>query len=172
MALKVRATGKTRLSPTELFPLLADPRGCMTWHDHPESARPDSTDAPPGPALAGAEYWTRGLCGKIQWRARTTVVAAEPSHRYATDVETIFSHPRAPRTKSSERFVLEQQDGIGSRIRYEIDFARDETGLDWFQRAYFGVVDRLIVAPSLRRNFHHVIRAAESEAARAASSRH
>jgi hypothetical protein len=141
----------------------------MTWHDHPEAARPQSTDAPPGPALAGAEYWTRGLCGKIAWRAKTTVTAAESSRHYATESETIFSHPRAPRVRSSERFVLEGNGGAGCLVRYETEVSRDETGLGWFARAYLAVVDRLFVARSLRRNFHHVLRAAESEAVRSAS---
>ena len=91
MMTRVDATAHSRLSPGRLFDLLADPRGCMTWHDHAEKDRPQDTDAPPGLALAGAEYWTRGLCGKIPWRARTIVTTADRSRQYATESETIFS---------------------------------------------------------------------------------
>ena len=107
MRTSVAATAQSRLSPAELFDLLADPRGCVTWHDHPTKDRPQSTDAPPGLALAGAEYWSRGLCGTIAWRARTSVTAAERSRHYATETEIIYEHPRVPRARSSERFILE-----------------------------------------------------------------
>src|SRR2546430_6544581 len=126
----VSATAQSRLSPATLFDLLADPRGCVTWHDHPLKDRPQSTDAPPGPALAGAEYWSRGLCGTIAWRARTSVTAAERSRHYATNL----------------------------RLR----LARADV--------YRLVANRLVVARSLRKNFHHVLKAAEAEAARSAST--
>ena len=170
MMTRVEATAHSRLSTAELFDLLADPRGCMTWHDHAEKDRPQSTDAPPGPALAGAEYWTRGLCGKIPWRARTTVTAAEPSRQYATETETIFSHPRVPKVTANERFILEPN-GVGCLVRYEIQVSQDVAGFNWLGRAYLAVANRLVVARSLRNNFHHVMMAAESEAARAASLR-
>src|SRR4030081_884413 len=107
MMTRVDATAYSRLSPAQLFDLLADPRGCMTWHGHAEKDRPQGTDAPPGLALVGAEYWTRGLCGKIPWRARTMVTTADPSRQYATESETIFSHPRVPNVRSGEGFLLE-----------------------------------------------------------------
>jgi hypothetical protein len=168
---RVAAAAHSRLSPNQLFNLLAAPRGCMTWHDHPEKDRPKSTDAPPGPALTGAEYWTHGLCGTIAWRGRTTVTAAEPARHYATESEMIFSHPRAPRVRSTERFVLEDKGKAGCFVQYETSVSRDETGFGWLLRAYLAVVDRLVVARELRRNFHHVLRAAESEAVRSASAR-
>ena len=170
MVTRVEATAQSRLSPLELFMLLADPRGCMTWHDHAEKDRPESTDAPPGPALAGAEYWTRGMCGKIPWRGRTTVTAAEPSRRYATESEMVFSHPRVPKVNARETFVLEQN-GAGCLVRYETEVSQEDAGFNWFGRAYLAVANRLLVARSLRNNFHHVMKAAESEAARAASPR-
>jgi hypothetical protein len=143
----------------------------MTWHDHPEKDRPKSTDAPPGPALAGAEYWTHGFCGTIAWRGRTTVTAAEPSRRYATESEMIFSHPRAPRVRSTERYLLEDEGESGCLVRFETEVSREEIRLGWFQRAYVAVVDRLVVRRELRRNFQHVLRAAETEAARLAAAR-
>jgi hypothetical protein len=166
----VAATAHSRLAPAQLFDLLADPRGCLTWHDHPAKDRPLSTDAPPGLALEGAEYWTRGVCGQVTWRMRTTVTAAEPSRRYATDTETIFSHPRVPRVTSSERFVLEPNE-VGCLVRYETEVSHDEAGLSWLARTYIALANRLLVARSLRGNFRHVLKAAELEAARVSSAR-
>ncbi|HEY8786947.1 MAG TPA: SRPBCC family protein [Candidatus Limnocylindria bacterium] len=167
---RIEATAHSPLSPAQLFDLLADPRGCMTWHNHPEKDRPQGTDAPPGPALAGAEYWTRGLCGKIPWRTRTTVTAAEASRQYATETETIFSHPRVPTVRANERFVLEAN-GVGCLVRYKTEVFQDVADLSWLARAYVAVANRLAVGRSLRNNFHHVMKAAESEAARASSPR-
>jgi len=166
----VAATAQSRLSPAELFDLLADPRGCVTWHDHPTKDRPQSTDAPHGLALAGAEYWSRGLCGTIAWRARTSVTAAERSRHYATETEIIYEHPRVPRARSSERFVLEPN-GVGCLVRYETEVSQDTALYGWLARIYVAVANRLLVARSLRKNFHHVLRAAEAEAARSASTR-
>jgi len=169
MMTRVDATAHSRLSPARLFDLLADPRGCMTWHDHAEKDRPQDTDAPPGLALAGAEYWTRGLCGKIPWRARTIVTTADRSRQYATESETIFSHPRVPNVRSNERFILEANE-TGCLVRYETEVTQDvPAGFNWFGRMYLAVANRLVVARSLRKNFHHVLKAAESEAARASS---
>jgi len=168
MTAKVAATAHSRLPPSQLFDLLADPRGCMTWHDHPEKDRPQSTDAAPRPALAGAEYWTRGLCGKITWRARTTVTAAEPARRYATETETIFAHPRVPKVRSSERFVLEPNEA-GCLVRYETEVSNDDAGLSWLARTYLALANRFVVERSLRNNFRHVLKAAESEAARSSA---
>src|SRR5256886_5236568 len=171
MRTNVAATAQSRLSADELFDLLADPRGCVTWHDHPTKDRPQSTDAPPGPALAGAEYWSRGLCGTIAWRARTVVTAAERSRHYATETEIIYDHPRVPRARSSERFVLEPN-GVGCFVRFETEVAQDTALYGWLARIYVAVVaNRLLVARGLRKNFHHVLRAAEAEAARSASTR-
>jgi hypothetical protein len=170
MMTRVEATAHSQLSPAQLFDLLADPRGCMTWHDHAEKDRPQGTDAPSGLALAGAEYWTRGLCGKIPWRARTLVTAADPSRQYATESETIFSHPRVPKVRSSERFILEANE-TGCLVRYETQVTQDLTGFNWLGRMYLAVANRLVFARSLRKNFHHVLKAAESEAARATSGR-
>jgi polyketide cyclase/dehydrase/lipid transport protein len=166
----VAATAQSPLSPAELFDLLADPRGCVTWHDHPTKDRPQSTDAPPGLALAGAEYWSRGLCGTIAWRARTSVTAAERSRHYATETEIIYEHPRVPRARSSERFILEPN-GVGSFVRYDTEVSQDTALYGWVARIYVAVASRLLVARSLRKNFHHVLRAAEAEAARSASTR-
>jgi len=166
----VAATAQSRLSPAELFDLLADPRGCVTWHDHPTKDRPQSTDAPPGPALAGAEYWSRGLCGTIAWRARTSVTAAERSRHYATETEIIYEHPRVPRARSSERFILEPN-GVGCFVRYETEVSQDISLYGWLARIHVAVANRLLVARSLRKNFHHVMRAAEAEVARSASTR-
>jgi hypothetical protein len=171
MMTRVDATAHSRLSPAQLFELLADPRGCMTWHDHAEKDRPQGTDAPPGLALVGAEYWTRGLCGKIPWRARTMVTTADPSRQYATESETIFSHPRVPNVRSSERFTLEAS-ATGCLVQYETEVTQDvPADFNWLGRMYLAVANRLVVARSLRRNFHHVLKAAESEAARATSGR-
>ena len=170
MRTSVAATAQSRLSPAELFDLLADPRGCVTWHDHPTKDRPQSTDAPPGLALAGAEYWSRGLCGTIAWRARTSVTAAERSRHYATETEIIYEHPRVPRARSSERFVLEPN-GVGCFVRYETEVSQDTALYGWLARTYVAVANRLLVARSLRKNFHHVLRAAEAEAARSATTR-
>ena len=170
MTTRVAATAHSPLTPAQLFDLLADPRGCLTWHDHPAKDRPQSTDAKPGPALAGAEYWTRGLCGAVTWRMRTTVTAAEPSRRYATQTETIFSHPRVPRVTSSEIFVLEAN-GAGCVVRYETHVSTDASSLNWIARTYLALANRLLVGRSLRSNFHHVLKAAELEAARASSAR-
>jgi hypothetical protein len=142
----------------------------MTWHDHAEKDRPQSTDAKPGPALAGAEYWTRGLCGTVPWRMRTTVTAAERGRRYATETETIFSHPRVPRVTSSENFVLEAN-GAGCDVRYETEVSQDEGSLNWLTRIYLALANRLLVARSLRSNFHHVLKAAETQATRATTAR-
>ena len=171
MRTNVAATAQSRLSADELFDLLADPRGCVTWHDHPTKDRPQSTDAPPGPALAGAEYWSRGLCGTIAWRARTLVTAAERSRHYATETEIIYEHPGVPRARSSERFILEPN-GVGCFVRYNIEVSQDTAVSNWLARMYVAVMaNRLVVARSLRKNFHHVLRAAEAEAARSASTR-
>jgi hypothetical protein len=170
MMTRVDATAHSRLSPAQLFDLLADPRGCMTWHDHAEKDRPQGTDAPPGLAFAGAEYWTRGVCGKVPWRARTLVTAADPSRQYATESETIFSHPRVPKVRSSERFILEANE-TGCLVRYETEVTQDVAGFNWLGRIYLAVANRLVVARSLRKNFRHVLKAAESEAARATSGR-
>ena len=171
MMTRVDATAHSRLSPAQLFDLLADPRGCMTWHDHAEKDRPQGTDAPPGLALAGTEYWTRGLCGKIPWRARTMVTTADPSRQYATESETIFSHPRVPNVRSSERFILEASE-TGCHVRYETEVNQDvPADFNWLGRMYLAVANRLVVARSLRKNFHHVLKAAESEAARGTSGR-
>ena len=171
MKTSVAATAQSRLSPAALFDLLADPRGCVTWHDHPLKDRPQSTDAPAGLALAGAEYWSRGLCGTIAWRARTSVTAAERSRQYATETEIIYEHPRVPRARSSERFILEPK-GVGCFVRYEAEVSQDTALYGWLARIYIAVVaNRLVVARGLRKNFHHVLKAAEAEAARSASAR-
>ena len=171
MKTSVAATAQSRLSPAALFDLLADPRGCVTWHDHAPKDRPQSTDVPPGLALAGAEYWSRGLCGTIAWRARTSVTAAERSRQYATETEIIYEHPRVPRARSSERFILEPK-GVGCFVRYEAEVSQDTALYGWLARIYIAVVaNRLVVARGLRKNFHHVLKAAEAEAARSASAR-
>lgn len=167
---RVAATAQSRLPPAQLFDLLADPRGCITWHEHPQKGRPQSIDAPPGLALAGAEYWTRGLCGTIAWRARTSVTAAERSRHYATETEIIYEHPRVPSARSTERFVLETS-GVGCLVRYETEISQDTAVYGWLARIYVSVANRLLVARSLRKNFRHVLRAAEAEAARSASTR-
>jgi hypothetical protein len=165
---RVEATAHSRLSPGQLFDLLADPRGCITWHDHPEKDRPQSTDAPPGLALAGAEFWTRGLCGNIAWRARTTVIDADQSRRYTTETETIFAHPRVPKVRSTERFDLESEEG-GCLVRYRTEVSHDDSGLGWLTRAYLAVANQLLLGRSLRNNFHHVMKAAEAEAVRSSA---
>jgi len=170
MRTNVAATAQSRLSPAVLFDLLADPRGCVTWHDHPTKDRPLSTDAPPGPALTGAEYWSRGLCGTITWRARTLVTAAERSRHYATETEIIYDHPRVPKARSSERFTL-KPNGVGSFVRWESEVSQDTALYGWIARIYVAVANRLLVARGLRKNFHHVLRAAEAEAARSAPTR-
>ncbi len=171
MRTRVEATAHSRLSPAQLFDLLADPRGCMTWHDHAEKDRPQGTDAPPGLALAGAEYWTRGLCGKIPWRARTMVTTADPLRQYATVSETTFSHPRVPKVRSSERYMLKPSEA-GCLVRYETEVTQDvPAGFNWLGRMYLAAANRLVFARSLRKNFYHVMKAAESEAARAISGR-
>jgi hypothetical protein len=167
---RVAATAHSRLSPAQLFDLLADPRGCVTWHDHPTKDRPESTDAPPGLALAGAEYWSRGHCGTIAWRARTLVTAAEPSRHYATETEIIYEHTRVPSARSTERFILETN-GVGCLVRFETEVSQDTAVYGWLARTYMAVANRLLVARSLRKNFHHVLKAAETEAARSASAR-
>ncbi len=146
MRTSVAATAQSRLSPAELFDLLADPRGCVTWHDHPTKDRPQSMDAPPGLALA------------------------ERSRHYATETEIIYEHPRVPRARSSERFILEP-DEVGCFVRYETEVSQDTSLYGWLARIYVAVANRLLVARSLRKNFHHVLRAAEAEAARSASTR-
>jgi hypothetical protein len=96
--------------------------------------------------------------------------AAEPSHHYATVTETIFSHPRVPKVSANERFVLEPNGG-GCLVRYETEVSQEVAGLGWLARAYLAVANPLLVARSLRNNFRHVMKAAESEAARATSPR-
>jgi hypothetical protein len=166
---RVSVTAQSRLSPAQLFDLLADPRGCVTWHNHPKKDRPESIDAPPGLALAGAEYWTRGLCGTIAWRARTSVTVAERSRQYATETEIVYEHPRVPSAKSTERFLLETS-GVGCLVRFETEVSQDTAVYGWLARTYVAVANRLFVARSLRKNFHHVLRAAELEAVRSGSA--
>ena len=163
MRTKVAATAQSRLSATELFDLLADPRGCVTWHDHPTKDRPQSTDAPPGLALAGAEYWSRGLCGTIAWRARTSVTAAERSRHYATETEIIYEHPRVPRARSSERFILEPN-GVGCFVRYETEVSRDWSKGTWLNRIVSDVYDRFFATEKTRRCFRELIKSAERHA--------
>jgi len=98
------------------------------------------------------------------------VTAAERSRHYATETEIIYEHPRVPRARSSERFVLEPN-GVGCLVRYETEVSQDTALYGWLARIYVAVANRLLVARSLRKNFHHVLRAAEAEAARSASTR-
>ena len=163
MRTSVAATAQSRLSPAELFDLLADPRGCVTWHDHPTKDRPQSTDAPPGLALAGTEYWSRGLCGTIAWRARTSVTAAERSRHYATETEIIYEHPRVPRARSSERFILEPN-GVGCFVRYETEVSRDWSKGTWLNRIVSDVYDRFFATEKTRRCFRELIKSAERHA--------
>jgi hypothetical protein len=97
------------------------------------------------------------------------VTAAERSRHYATETEIIYEHPRVPKASASESFVLEAN-GVGCFVRYETEVSQDITTYGWLARTYVAVANRLLVARSLRKNFHHVLRAAEAEAARSAST--
>jgi len=160
----VAATAQSPLSPATLFDLLADPRGCVTWHDHPQKDRPQSTDAPPGLALAGAEYWSRGFCGTIAWRARTSVTAAERSRHYATETEIIYEHPGVPRAKSSERFILEPN-GVGCFVRYETEMSRDWSKGTPLYRLMCKINDRFFAESQTQRCFRDLIASAERHVA-------
>src|SRR5438309_2318358 len=126
--MKIRATETIRsaLPAGDLFDLLADPRGCITWHGHPEKARPTSIDAPPGPALAGTTFRAYGLIGTIPCASTVNVTIAEKPRRYETASVSVFEHPRAPKMSSIERFVIEDDpNGAGSIVHYETEMSRE-----------------------------------------------
>ncbi len=114
-AVKIRATETVRssLRASDLFDLLADPRGCMTWHGHPEQARPTSMDAPPGPAVAGTTVRAYGRVGPIPCLSTTTVDVAEKPRHFVTTSVSVFDHPRTPKMSSVERIAIEDDPKSG-----------------------------------------------------------
>ena len=167
---KIRATDEVTspLPAADLFELLADPRGCITWHEHPSVARPASIEAPDGPALRGATYTSRGMIGKIECLTTTTVTAAERPRFYETSSHTTFGHPRAPALDSKERFVLEDRPS-GSLVRYETNITRDFSSLDILSRGYMELLNLINAGRAergLRKCFRDVLAAAEREVQR------
>jgi hypothetical protein len=165
--IRVTETMRSPLSSERLFDLLADPRGCLTWHDHPMQARPTAIDAPPGLALGGTIFIARGRVGSIACSSTTTVTIAEKPRRYETASVMTFEHPRAPAMSSTERFVIDG-DASGCLVQYETEMSRDLSGLEWLGRTYLALVHRLLSARGLKRCFRDLMLAAEREAARAA----
>ena len=172
--MKIRATETIRssLSASDLFDLLADTRGCLTWHGHPDQARPTSIDAPPGPAVAGMTVKAYGHVGTIPCVSATSVDVAEKPRRFVTTSVSVFEHPRAPKMSSVDRIAIDDDpQGAGCIVHYDTEMSRELETLEWFGRTYLGVLHRLFSARGLKRCFRDLIAAAEKEAHRAAGVR-
>jgi len=150
----------SELAPEVLFDLLADPRGCLSWHAHPKGIEMLSVDAPPGAALEGAEVATESTMRGVPISCRTRVTEAVRPTVYATYSETLFP-PRIAYKKliSTERYVLEP-DGTGSRVTYETTMTRQLRGFPYIW-PILKINDRFFVAANLRRCTTDFIRSAE-----------
>ena len=161
--LKVVDELRTPLAPGTLFDLLADPRGCLTWHAHPNGVVISSIDAPPGVALAGTEFRVQGQMGKFPMTSRTVVTQSERPTRYEALNELVFEHPRLPSALATERYLIEA-DGTGSTVRYETEVSRDWSKGTWLYRIISDLYDRFYATSKSRRCFRELIKAAEQHA--------
>ena len=155
---------RTSLSPTSLFDLMADPRGCLTWHAHPNGSVVSSVDAPEGLALEGAEVRVRGQIGKFPLITRTVVTRADRALRYETTSEVTFDHPRLPTVLTTERYLIEP-DGEGSLVRYETEMSRDWSKGTPLYRLMCKINDRFFAESQTQRCFRDLIASAERHVA-------
>ncbi len=155
------------LAPETLFDLLADPRGCLSWHVHPQGVEILSIDAAPGAALEGAEIVAESTMRGVPVSTRTRVTEAVRPSVYATYSETVFP-PRLAYKKliATERYVLEPN-GTGSRIGYEVTAIRELRGFPYIW-PILKINDRFFARAGAERCFVDFIRAAERHAGIAA----
>lgn len=161
--LSVVDSDTTPLSPEVLFDLLADPRGCLTWHEHPGGIDVQSVEGPPGLALAGAEFEMRGGTRGLTWTSKTLVTAADRPSSYAYTSTMRVEHPGIPDLISSERYFIERTSG-GSVVRYVNDISRDRSKGSWLYKLVIKINDALFARSRLRRCFRDQLRAAERHA--------
>jgi hypothetical protein len=120
----------SELSPETLFDLLAEPRGCLSWHVHPKGTEVLSVDAPPGAALAGTEFTTESAVRGHPIFTRTRVVEAVRPIVYATESETTIPKSAVRAMFNTERYVLEPS-GRGTIVTYEATATRKIVGFPY-----------------------------------------
>jgi len=161
-------TTQSSLRPDALFDLLADPQGCVTWHEHLDDVIVDAVDAPVGLALQGAEFHMRGRMRGIPFRSRTVVLEAQRPSAYATETEFFIEHPRALLIKQvcMERYTIDRADS-GSTVRYESRQLRSwNTGaLAAASRLLQKVFDRFLATSITRRGLRKLLNSAERRGA-------
>jgi hypothetical protein len=166
-AVRVLDTIRTPLAPEVLFDLLADPQGCLIWHEHSKGYEVDSVDSAPGAALEGARFVTSGRLRGIPFDSTTLVTAAERPRVYQVQTEMTLHDPRALVTKqlATERYTIADDHGA-SRVKFEThlfrEWRRGPTALA--VRGLQRVADQLVAASLIRRYLRRNIRAAERHA--------
>jgi hypothetical protein len=166
-ALTILDTLRTALAPEVLFDLLADPQGCVIWHEHSKGYEVDAVESAPGAALEGARFTTRGRLRGIPFDSTTLVTAAERPRIYAIRTEMTLRSPRGllVRQLATERYAIEADRGA-SLVRYETQLFREwRKGLGpRVVRAIQSIADRLVAAPLIKGYLHRLIRSAERHA--------
>jgi hypothetical protein len=166
-ALTILETFRTALAPAVLFDLLADPQGCVIWHEHSKGYEVDAVESAPGAALEGARFTTRGRLRGIPFDSTTLVTAAERPRFYAIRTEMTLHGPRGllVRQLATERYAIADDRGA-SLIRYETQLFREwRQGLGpRVMRGVQSIADRLVAAPLIKRYLHRLIRSAERHA--------
>ena len=159
---------RTSLAPDVLFDLLADPQGCVTWHEHPKGFVIESVDSPPGAALAGTRFTTIGRIGDIPFTSETVVTDAVRPFWYAMRSETRIQHPRALllSTVGAQSYAIEPE-GDGSAVGYKTECFRTwRSGLvSMYAQLVQAVFDRRKATVATRSHQELLLRSAERHAA-------
>ena len=164
--IRIVDTIQSSLRPDALFDLLADPQGCVTWHEHPDGVTVDAVEAAPGLALQGAELHMRGKMRGVPYRSRTIVLVAQRPTTYVTETEFVIDHPRALLMKlvCVERYTIGPVHW-GSTVRYETQQLRswNKGALATASRLLQKVVDSFVATSMTRRGVRMLLSSAERQ---------
>jgi len=159
---------RTSLGPDVLFDLLADPQGCVTWHEHPKGFVVEAVDSPPGVALMGTRFTTTGMIGGVPFTSETVVTEAVRPFRYAMRSETRILHPRAVLLSAVavQRYAIKPERD-GSAVGYETECFRTwRSGLvSTYAQLVQAVFDRRKAPAATRSHQELLLRSAERHAA-------
>ena len=158
----IRHTAPCRLSPENLFDLLANPGERQKWDLCPPYITLEPLAAAPGPALEGARYTARGMARGIPFIGKTFVIAAERPRRYQTRSETQFAR-YYPTFAGIEEYVIEPE-GTGSRVHYTLTLLKTPAAGAFFTRLITGLLEPLLGGSAAKRNLMNTLRYAEKHA--------
>ena len=115
---------RTTLPPEQIFDLLVDPFGCLTWHGHPRGTVV-AVDAERGTPAPGDRHVKRGMIAGAPSVSTTVVKIATRPTRYEVAWEVVLRSWLSPlgSYRGEERYSIAPS-ADGSVIRYEAEVAR------------------------------------------------